>query len=154
MSLLQWLISGGNVIIVLILYSRTHMLPLLNKCAIAGLPQLLSLHSGSISLPLLSQYCTVYMIQLLSLHYRIHVMPLLSNSSVHMTKYWSPHKRAMPKITQSTAQLCSFHILSKVMLKTLWARLQSMWIKNFQIYTLDREKAEERGLILPTSIAS
>ena len=39
------------------------------------------------------------------------------------------------------------------MLKILCARLQSIWTKNFQIYMMDLEKAEEWGLILPTFIA-
>ena len=62
----------------LTLYSRTHILPLLNQCSTAGLAQLLSLHSESIILPLLSRHYMPYMIQLLGLHYGIHIMPLLS----------------------------------------------------------------------------
>ena len=46
MTLLQCLDSGGNVTAVLILYSRTNILPLLNQCSTAGLLQLLSFHSG------------------------------------------------------------------------------------------------------------
>ena len=78
MPLLQWLNSGGNVTTLLILYSRTHILPLLNQCSTAALAQLLSLHSESIILPLLSRHYMPYMIQLLGLHYGIHIMPLLS----------------------------------------------------------------------------
>ena len=39
---------------------------------------------------------------------------------------------------------------SKVMFKILQARLQSMWTKNFQMYKLDLEKAEESEFKLPT----
>ena len=39
---------------------------------------------------------------------------------------------------------------SKMMLKILQARLQQ-WTKNFQMYKLDLEKAEETGIKLPTS---
>ena len=153
MPLLQWLNCGGNVTTLLILYSRTHILPLLNQCSTAGLAQLLSLHSESSILPLLSQHYMAYMIQLLSLHYGIYILPLLSKLFVHMTTYYSQHQRAMSKIIWSTAQLCSFHILGNKMFKIHCARLQSMWTKNFQIYTMDLEKTEEWGLILPTSIA-
>ena len=40
---------------------------------------------------------------------------------------------------------------SKVMLKILQARLQSMWTVNFQMFKLDLEKAEEPEIKLPTS---
>ena len=40
----------------------------------------------------------------------------------------------------------------KVMLKILQTRLQQTWIKNFQVYKLALEKAEEPEIKLPTSI--
>ena len=43
---------------------------------------------------------------------------------------------------------------SKVMLKILQARLNSMLTKNFLIYKLDLEKVEEPEIKLPTSIGS
>ena len=43
---------------------------------------------------------------------------------------------------------------SKVMLKILQARLNSMWTKNFQMFKLDLEKAEKSEIKLPTSIGS
>ena len=42
----------------------------------------------------------------------------------------------------------------KVMLKILHARLQQTWTKNFQIYKLDLEKAEEPEIKLPKSVGS
>ena len=44
--------------------------------------------------------------------------------------------------------------VSKVMLKILQARLQSMWTMNFQMFKLDLEKAEEPEIKLPTSAGS
>ena len=43
---------------------------------------------------------------------------------------------------------------SKVMLKTLQARLQNTWTMNFQMFKLDLEKAEEPKIKLPTSARS
>ena len=43
---------------------------------------------------------------------------------------------------------------SKVMLKTLQARLQNTWTMNFQMFKLDLEKAEEPEIKLPTSARS
>ena len=43
---------------------------------------------------------------------------------------------------------------SKVMLKILQAKLNSMWTENFQMFKLDLEKAEEPEIKLPTAIGS
>ena len=43
---------------------------------------------------------------------------------------------------------------SKVMLKILQARLNSMWTKNFQMFKLDLEKAEKQEVKFPTSVGS
>ena len=43
---------------------------------------------------------------------------------------------------------------AKVMLKILLARLQQYWTKNFQMYKLVLEKAEEPEIKLPTSAGS
>ena len=43
---------------------------------------------------------------------------------------------------------------SKVMLKILQARLNSMWTKNFQMFKVDLEKAEETEIKLPASNGS
>ena len=44
--------------------------------------------------------------------------------------------------------------ISKVKLKFLQARLNSMWTKDFQMYKLDLEKAEEAQIKLPISAGS
>ena len=47
----------------------------------------------------------------------------------------------MSKNVQTTAQLHSSH--TQVMLKNLQASFNSTWAKNFQMFKLDLEKAEE-----------
>ena len=52
---------------------------------------------------------------------------------------------------------CTITLISqanKVMLKILLASFNSTWTKNFQIFKLDLEKAEEPEIKLPTSIGS
>ena len=51
-----------------------------------------------------------------------------------------------------TIALISHH--SKVILKILQARLNSMWINNFQMLKLDLEKAEKPEIKLPTFVGS
>ena len=58
--------------------------------------------------------------------------------------------RAMPKNTQTTVQLCSFHTLAWLCSKSFKLGFSSMWTENFQMYKLDLEKAEEPGIKLPT----
>ena len=60
----------------------------------------------------------------------------------------------MPKNLQATTQLLSFHILAKQYSKFSKLDFNSMWIKNFQRFTLDLEKAEEPEIKLPTSTGS
>ena len=60
-------------------------------------------------------------------------------------------RRAMPKNVQTTTQLLSFHILARSCSKSFKLVFNSMWTKNFQMYTLDLEKAEEPEIKLPTS---
>ena len=40
------------------------------------------------------------------------------------------------------------------MLQILQARIKSTWIKNFQMFKLDLEKAEEPKIKVPTSVGS
>ena len=63
-------------------------------------------------------------------------------------------KRAMPKDVQTTAQWCLFHMLARLCPKSFKLGFSSTWIKNFQIYTLDLEKAEEPEIKLPTFVGS
>ena len=52
-------------------------------------------------------------------------------------------RREMPKNVQSTAQLCSFHMLARLCSKFFKWGFSSTWTKHFQIYRLGLEKAEE-----------
>ena len=57
-----------------------------------------------------------------------------------------------PKNVQTTAQLHSSHMLGKVMLKILQARLQRYM--NQELPKMDLEKAKEPEIKLPTSVGS
>ena len=61
-------------------------------------------------------------------------------------------RKAMPKMLQTTAQLHSFHTLAKECSKSFKLGFSSTSTKNFQMYNLDLEKAEEPGIKLPTFI--
>ena len=79
-------------------------------------------------------------------------------SSGHKTgksqfSFQSP-KKAMPRNAQTTTQLHSSHTLPKECSKFSKLGFKSMWTKNFQIFKLDLEKAEETEIKLPTSIGS
>ena len=52
-------------------------------------------------------------------------------------------RNAVPKKAQTTIQLCSFHMLGKQCSKFFKLTFNSTWTKNFQMYKLDLEKAEE-----------
>ena len=61
----------------------------------------------------------------------------------------------MPKNVQTTIQLNSFHILTRLYSKSFKLGFSSMWTENFQIYKLGFEEVEEPPEIkLPTSIGS
>ena len=55
---------------------------------------------------------------------------------------------------QTTTQLHSFHTLAKECSKSFKLGFNSIWTKNFQMYKLDLEKAEEPEIKLPTSTGS
>ena len=63
-------------------------------------------------------------------------------------------RKAMPKKVQTTAQLHSSHTLAKEFSKFSKPGFNSIWIKNFQMFKLDLEKAEEPDFKLPTSVGS
>ena len=63
-------------------------------------------------------------------------------------------RSAMPKNVQTTIQLCSFHMLVRLCSKSFKLGFSSMWIKNFQMYKLGLEQAEEPEIKLPTSVGS
>ena len=63
-------------------------------------------------------------------------------------------RRAMPKNVQTTTQLHSFHMLARQCSKSFKLGFNNTWTKNFQMYRLDLEEAEEPGIKLPTSVGS
>ena len=68
---------------------------------------------------------------------------------------WFQYQRkAMPKNGKITVQLHSFHELARLCSKSFRLGFSPMWTKNFQMYKLDLEKADEPEIKLPTSIGS
>ena len=63
-------------------------------------------------------------------------------------------RRAVPKNVHITVQLYSFHMLVRLCSKSFKLDFSSMWTKNFQMYELGLEKAEEPEIKLPTFIES
>ena len=63
-------------------------------------------------------------------------------------------RKAMPKNVQTTAQLHSSHMLAKSGSKFSKPGFNSMWTVNFQMFSLDLEKAEEPEIKLPTTTGS
>ena len=57
----------------------------------------------------------------------------------------------MPKNIQTTPQLHSLHIRARQRSEFFKLGFNSMWTKNFQMFKLDLEKAEEPEIKLPTS---
>ena len=63
-------------------------------------------------------------------------------------------RKAIPKNVQTTAKLHSSHTLAKQCSKFSKPGFNSTWTKNFQIFKLDLEKAEEPEIKLTTSTGS
>ena len=63
-------------------------------------------------------------------------------------------KRAMPKNVQITEQSHSLPMLVRLCSKSFKLGFSSTWIKNFQMYKLGLEKAEELDIKLPTFVGS
>ena len=63
-------------------------------------------------------------------------------------------RKAMPKNTQTTAQLHSSHTLVKWCSKFSKPGFSNMWTVNFQMFKLVLEKAKETEIKLPTSTGS
>ena len=59
-------------------------------------------------------------------------------------------RRAVVKNIQTTGQLCTLPMLVKLCSKLFKPGFSSTWIKNFQMYKLSLEKAEEPEIKLPT----
>ena len=60
----------------------------------------------------------------------------------------------MPKIVQTTEQLHSFLMIARLCSKSFKLDFNSMWTKNFHMFNLDLEKAEETKIKFLTSIGS
>ena len=83
----------------------------------------------------------------------------LENSAVatgleKVSFHYNPKKKAMPKNVQITSQLHSSHMLANQCSKFSKPGFNSMWTKNFQVFKLDLEKAEEPEIKLPKSTGS
>ena len=63
-------------------------------------------------------------------------------------------RKAMAKNVQTTTQLHSSQMLAKWCSKFSKLGFNSMWTKNFQMFKMDLEKAEEPEIKLPTSVGS
>ena len=63
-------------------------------------------------------------------------------------------RKVKPNNVQTTAQLHSSHTIAKQSSKFSKPGFNSTWTKNFQIFKLDLEKAEEPETKLPTSLWS
>ena len=63
-------------------------------------------------------------------------------------------RRAIPKIIQTTVQLCSLHMLARGCFKSFKLGFNSTWTENFQMYKLVVEKAEKPEIKLLTSVVS
>ena len=79
-------------------------------------------------------------------------------SSGHRTRKgqfsFQSQRKTMPKNVQTTTQSHSFRTLAKQYSKFSKLGFNSMWTKNFQVFKLDLEKAEERENKLPASTGS
>ena len=63
-------------------------------------------------------------------------------------------RKGMPKNVKTTAQFHSSHVLAKQCSKFSKTGFNSTWTKNFQMFKLDSEKAEESKIKLPKSVRS
>ena len=63
-------------------------------------------------------------------------------------------RKAMPKNVQIAKQLHSVHMLARLFSESFQLDFNSVWTKNFQMYTLDLEKKEEPEIKLPASSSS
>ena len=63
-------------------------------------------------------------------------------------------RKAMTNNAQTTTQLHSFHMLVRLCSKSFKLGFSNTWTKNFQMYKLGLEKAEEPETKLPTFVGS
>ena len=87
-----------------------------------------------------------------------HVSKFGKLSSGHRTGKaqfsFQSQKRAMPKNVPASIQLCSFHMLVRWYSKSFKLGFSIMWTKNFQIWKLSLQKAEELKIKLPTFLGT
>ena len=80
----------------------------------------------------------------------------LENSNGHRTGQGQfscqSQKRAVPKNVQTTVQVWSFHVLVSLCSKAFKLGFRGTWTKNFQMYKLSLEKAEELEIKLLTFV--
>ena len=88
-------------------------------------------------------------IQLSNFHFTLH-----GHSTGKGQVLFQSQRRAMPKKFQTTAQLHSFHMLARSFSKSSKLGFNNTWTKNFHMYKLDLEKAEEPEIKLPTFAGS
>ena len=75
-------------------------------------------------------------------------------SSGHSQFSFQSQRKAMPKNVLTTTQLHSSHMLVKQCSKFSMPGFKSTWTRNFQMFKLELEKAEEPAIKLPTSSGS
>ena len=63
-------------------------------------------------------------------------------------------RRAVPQNVQTTAQLCSFHLVERQYSKSFKPGFNSTWMENFQMFKLVLEKVEEPEIKFPTPTGS
>ena len=67
-----------------------------------------------------------------------------------MYRWFQSQRRAVPKDVPTTAKLCSLHMLTSLCSKSFKLGFSGTWTKNFQMYKLGLEKADEPEIKLPT----
>ena len=78
----------------------------------------------------------------------------ISYGSWFAGKFFTTELPGKPKNVQTTEQLCSFLMLVRLCSKSFKLGFSNTWTKNFQMYKLSLEKAEESEIKLPTFIES
>ena len=73
---------------------------------------------------------------------------------VKMSVFTPIPKKGKPKNVHTTIQLSSFHMLARECSNSSKLGFNSLWSKNFQMFKLDLEKAEEPDSKSPTSTGS
>ena len=82
----------------------------------------------------------------------------LENSAVatglEKVSFHSSPKEIMQKNVQIIIHLHLFHMLPKLYSKSFKLGFSSMWTENFQMYKLDLEETEEKGIKLSIYVGS